>query len=624
MKILIVSQYFWPENFRINEISKYLSKKGYKVDIYTTYPNYPFKGVFKNIKYSDKKFDKNVNIIRIPSLSRGKGDSFSLFLNYFTFIISGIFFSHFKLRGKNYDYILTFATSPVTVSLLSIYINFFKRTKLVLWLLDFWPDIIFELKIVKSKINKFILNKIVEYIYGKQNCILAQSETYLNKIHKLPSYTPKKNLIYFPSWPEEIKKKESIKINNLFKKNSKELKIVFTGNVGQAQGFEKVIELSEKFKKIKFKVFVIGTGRWLDRIKEIVKSKKIKNIHFFGHKPVSKIYPYLKNADILLVTLKEGKVFNATIPGKFSTYLSFNKPILGLLGGETKKLINNNSLGFALQNFKSRQKNLKLLRFFNTAKSKTINNKSYIKDNFSKNIILEKLHKYFYKNKIKLRFITKSKDVKFKSNFVLSAFNLAFIGSWVSKDIKIYKELNCWPDGLFKNTLLKNVPKLPGRDLIKDIKLPPNIKKIRIIGNSSERVEQFLFKRFKIKKIINNKVPYGTIENIKKTCNFNLSKNELTLITLPTPKQEMIAEHLKDKNKNFHIICIGGGLKMASGEEKPPPKSLENYGLETIWRLRSEPIRRINRLLNSFYYFLRGYIENSFKDIVLDENEKFE
>ena len=92
-----------------------------------------------------------------------------------------MFFSHFKLSGKKYDYILTFATSPVTVSLLSIYINFFKRSKLALWLLDYWPDIIFELNYVKSKINKFILNKIVNYIYEKQDCILAQSETYLKK-----------------------------------------------------------------------------------------------------------------------------------------------------------------------------------------------------------------------------------------------------------------------------------------------------------------------------------------------------------------------------------------------------------------------------------------------------------
>ncbi len=622
MNILIVSQYFWPENFRINEISKYLSKKGYKVDIYTTYPNYPFKKVYEKINYKDKSFYKDVNIIRIPSFSRGKGDALGLFLNYFTFIISGMFFSHFKLRGKKYHYILTFATSPVTVSLLSIYINFFKKSKLVLWLLDFWPDIIFELNYVKSKFNKFILNKIVNYIYEKQHCILAQSETYLQKIHHFKDIRSKKKLIYFPSWPEDIKKRDNKHIDQIFKNNSKHLKIVFTGNVGQAQGFEKVIQLCEKFKKIKFKIFVIGTGRWLDRIKDIVKSKNIKNINFFGHKPVSKIYPYLKNADILLITLKEGKVFDATIPGKFSTYLSFNKPILGLIGGETKNLINKNSLGFAIQNFKSKDQNLKLLNFLKDVKNKSIDNSSFIKKNFSKDTILQKLHNYFYDSKTKLKFIKKSKEINFKNNFVLSAFNLAFIGSWVAKDINLYDELYCWPDGLFKNTLLKNVPKLPGRDLIKNIKLPPNIKKIRIVGNSSKKVEKFLFKKFNIKSFVNNKIPYGDMKEIKKACNLKLSKNELTLITLPTPKQEIIAEYLKNKNKDFHIICIGGGLKMASGEEKPPPKSLENYGLETIWRLRNETSRRIKRLLISFYYFLRGYMNNSFKDIILEKNER--
>ncbi len=622
MNILIVSQYFWPENFRINEISKYLLKKGYNVDIYTTYPNYPFKDVFRDIKYDDKNFDKNINIIRIPSFSRGKADSFSLFLNYFTFILSGIFFSHFKLRGKKYDYILTFATSPVTVSLISIYINFFKKSKLVIWLLDYWPDIIFELNYVKSKFNKFILNKIVNFIYKKQDCILAQSESYLKKILNSKSHTSKQKLIYFPSWPEDIKKINNLRINKIFKKNPTELKIVFTGNIGEAQGFEKVVELCKKFQTIRFKIFVIGTGRWLDRIRGKIEEEKIKNIEFFGHKPVNRIYPFLKNADILLVTLKEGKVFDSTIPGKFSTYLNFNKPILGLIGGETENLINNNSLGFALQNFKSKKKNLKLKKFFKNIKTKKVNNKNFVNKNFFKEKILEKLHNYFYENKVKLKFITKSNEISFKNNFVLSAFNLAFIGSWVSNDIKIYEELYCWPDGLFKNTFLKDIPKLPGRDLIKKIALPPRIKKIRIIGNSSSQVEKFLNKKFRFKTFINNKLPYGPIKDIKKMCNFKLSKNELTLITLPTPKQEIIAEYLKSKNKNFHIICIGGGLKMASGEEKPPPKSLENYGLETIWRLRNETLRRVRRLIISFYYFSKGYLNNKFKDIVLIRNEK--
>ena len=92
MKILIVSQYFWPENFRVNDVAEYLSKKGYEIDIYTSYPSYPNKEIYQNLKYNDKNFFKNINIIRIPSFSRGKGGSISIFLNYFTFILSGIFF----------------------------------------------------------------------------------------------------------------------------------------------------------------------------------------------------------------------------------------------------------------------------------------------------------------------------------------------------------------------------------------------------------------------------------------------------------------------------------------------------------------------------------------------------
>ena len=491
-----------------------------------------------------------------------------------------------------------------------------------MWLLDFWPDIIFELRYVKSKFNIYCLNKIVKFIYKKQDCILVQSKSYFNKLVKLNIGLNKKKLIYFPSWPEDIKKNKNKKIENIFKINSKELKIVFTGNIGEAQGFEKVLDLCEKIKKIQFKIFVVGTGRWLIKFRSQIRKKNINNIKFFGHKSVNKIYPFLKNADVLLVTLKDGKVFDATIPGKFSTYLEFNKPILGLIGGETNHLINKNNLGFATKNLISTKENLRLLKFLKNVKKLKINNKKYILNFFSKEKILGKLNNYFYKNKIKLKFITNSNHLKFKNNFVLSAFNLAFIGSWVSKEIKIYKELYCWPDGLFKNTLLKNSPKLPGRDLINNIKIPNKIKKIRIIGNSSNVVEKYLSNKFKDKIIINNKLPYGNIKKIKKRCNFKLSHDEVTLITLPTPKQEIIAEHLKNINKNFYIICIGGGLKMASGEEKPPPKFLENYGLETIWRLRNDTLRRINRLSFSFFYFLLGYFRGNYKDILLVKNEK--
>ena len=613
MRILIVSHHYWPENFRINEIGSFLANQDYEVDVYTSYPDYPNKYVFSDTKYDDQNYNKKINIIRVPSVSRGFGSSFRIFFNYFSFILSGIFFSHFKLFGKKYDYIFTFATSPLTVAILSIYINIFKKSKLILWLLDYWPDIIFELGYIKNKTLKYILVKISKYIYNKQDCILAQSNSYLQKIKTEIAPNLDKTFLYFPSWPEQIKKDTDESINNFFDQYKDYKKIVFTGNVGEAQGFEKIIKFCECYSNIKFKIFIIGTGRWLKIFKEELIKKGINNIILCGHKPIDKIYSYINNADILLISLKKGKVFDSTIPGKFSTYLQFNKPILGLIGGETKNLIDDNSLGLSIDEHEFKESKSKVLDFFDNHNLNKLNNDLVIKKYFDKDKILNSLKNYINSNILEIRIIKKASQINYNKNFVLSAFNLAFLGSWVAKDIILYKELICWPDGLFKNILDIKIQKLPGRNLIRDIKISPEIKKIRIIGNSSEVIDNFLKKKFKIDEIINNKIPYASIEIIKRAINFKLDKDELTLITLPTPKQEIIAKYLKDNNKNFKIICIGGGLKMASGEESAPPKILENYGLETVWRLRNETLRRLKRLFVTFFYFMKGFLRKEFK-----------
>lgn len=613
MRILIVTHHFWPENFRINEISSFLANQNIEIDVYTSYPDYPNKKIYSKFKYDGKKFNKKINIIRIPSFSRREGSRFRLFLNYFSFVLFGILFSHLKLFGKKYDFIFTFGTSPVTVAILSIYINFFKRSKLILWLLDYWPDIIFELGYVKNKLYKHLIVKTVKYIYNKHDCILAQSNSYLEKIKKSTNPNLNQTFLYFPSWPEKISIDIDKNVNNLFNQYKDFKKIVFTGNIGEAQGFENIIEFCENFSHLKFKIFVVGTGRWINKIKTILAEKKIDQIIFCGHRPVNKIYSYLNNADILLISLKKGKVFDATVPGKFSTYVQFNKPILGFIGGETKDLINNNFLGLALEEHELKNNKSKISEFVNNNYLNQLNNDLFIEKNLAKEKILYNLKNYIHNSYEFIKIIKQAKQINFDKNFVLSAFNLAFIGSWISKEIKIYKELICWPDGLFKNILDMKIDKLPGRELIQNLKITPNIKKIRIVGNSSVESENFLKKIFKINNIINNEISYGNIDIIKKELNFKIEPDELTLITLPTPKQEMIAEYLKDNNKTYRIICIGGGLKMASGEELPPPKILENYGLETLWRLRHETIRRFKRLVKSFFYFLKGYYQNQYK-----------
>jgi N-acetylglucosaminyldiphosphoundecaprenol N-acetyl-beta-D-mannosaminyltransferase len=99
-------------------------------------------------------------------------------------------------------------------------------------------------------------------------------------------------------------------------------------------------------------------------------------------------------------------------------------------------------------------------------------------------------------------------------------------------------------------------------------------------------------------------------ENIKELCKKipKIKKNSLVLITLPTPKQEILAAHILKKYPMSKIICIGGGLKIASGSEKKCPEFLYNIGLEFIWRLKSDTKRRSKRLLVDFFYFFKSLI----------------
>ena len=167
MRVLIVSQYFWPEYFRVNDLAIEL-QKNYEVDVLTGYPNYPDGNFYKEFLLNKKKFEKleNINIYRVPIIARKKGNKFQLFLNYLSFLFSGIFIGSFLLRKKKYDYIITFATSPIIVALVSIFLAKLKNSKHIIWVLDLWPDVLNDLKIINKKNILFKLFKLlVVYIY---------------------------------------------------------------------------------------------------------------------------------------------------------------------------------------------------------------------------------------------------------------------------------------------------------------------------------------------------------------------------------------------------------------------------------------------------------------------------
>jgi exopolysaccharide biosynthesis WecB/TagA/CpsF family protein len=199
-----------------------------------------------------------------------------------------------------------------------------------------------------------------------------------------------------------------------------------------------------------------------------------------------------------------------------------------------------------------------------------------------------------------------------RKKFILSAFNIAYIGSLMEKKICMQKNIFFWPDGISINFFQKKkkIKKIPGRELVKNLVLPNYINEVVIVGNLSKLSKDYISKKYIEKKIIHIKLPYDTPYFL-----YNLlpkfKSNQLILLTISTPKQELLAELIYENNEFCKIICIGGGLEMLSGNEKEVPTFLYNRNLEFLWRLRYDTVRRLKRLivtsLFSFKFYLSGY-----------------
>tara|TARA_B110000027_G_scaffold51677_1_gene56440 strand:+ start:341 stop:2263 length:1923 start_codon:yes stop_codon:yes gene_type:complete len=640
VKILIVSQYFWPEDFRINEIAIHLKKQGHQVDVITGRPNYPEGHLFEEYKNNPSAYSSlnGINIYRIPNILRKNATKIQLFFNYLSFVVNGIVLGTYKLRKRKYDVIFTFATSPITVALVSIWLSKIKNAKHIMWVLDIWPNILKELNIIKNQYILIIINRIVKFIYKKTDLILAQSNSFIKLIQ---TQSENIKIKYIPAWAEAILDKnykiKKDKSDDLLLDETK-FKIVFTGNIGEAQNFENIMKAAELLKlRNDISWIIVGTGRKIKEFQKFIYDKEINNFNFIGKKPYEKMKFYHNNSSILLLSLSWGEGLSATIPGKLQTYMNSNKAILGFINGESKKILEESGVGihanpenpFDLAEKIIYLKNNKdLIKKIETNKQGS----KYVDKFFNKNEILKKIEQCLHDENKKnntIRIINNTDKIPMNKNFTLSGLNLAFLGFYSKGIIKFHQNLYHWPDGLFYKRFFRNkMKKIPGREILGNLVIPQLIEKIYVLGDLSINANKYLFKKFK-KKIIHINLPHDTALNLFiNHCNIDFEKTDLIIITLPTPKQELLAEEIVKNNKFYKILCIGGALSMASGDEKPIPIFFENYGLEFLWRLKSDPKRRIKRLIVSLLYYLKAEIllkfvnqKKIFVDNVNDEEQ---
>lgn len=347
MNILVVTQYFWPENFRINELVEEMVKREHEVVVLTGAPNYPEGTVFPEFKKKPDSFAhfKGAEIVRIPILPRGSG-SIRLIFNYFSFVISACLFGGIKLRHRVFDAIFVFEPSPVTVAIPAILQRKLKKTPLAFWILDLWPDTLGAIGVIKEGFTLRIVNKLVRWIYRHCDLILVQSKGFVDPIKK--QGVDQKTIKFFPNWVEETYNKtpEDRAIEIEYKPDC--FNIVFAGNVGEAQDFPAIIEAIEKLRKREeIRWIIIGDGRMLGWVKEEIKKRGLeKQVLIAGRFPADRMMSFFRHADALIVSLKSEPIFSQTIPGKVQSYLAAGIPILAMLDGEGARVIRESKSGF--------------------------------------------------------------------------------------------------------------------------------------------------------------------------------------------------------------------------------------------------------------------------------------
>lgn len=348
MKILLVTQYFYPENFKSNDIALELKKRGHQVTVLTGLPNYPEGKIYENYGFfkKTKENHQGVNVIRTWLVPRGKGGGIRLFLNYFSWAFFASFRALILAFQKKFDVVLVHEPSPITQGFPAIVVKKIQKIPLHFWVLDLWPESLTSAGGINNKYVLSLFTKMVKYIYNNSDKILISSKGFKESILAKGNYLDK--LIYFPNWAEDsiLKGNVDYPIPNL----PEGFKIIFAGNIGVAQDVDSIIRTALILKeKIDIHFVFIGDGRSKGKLEDFVlKNDLNKTVHFLGRFPIDAMKTFFNQADVLLVSLKDEMIFNLTVPAKLQAYLCTKKLILGMLNGEGAAIINEAKCGLSV------------------------------------------------------------------------------------------------------------------------------------------------------------------------------------------------------------------------------------------------------------------------------------
>lgn len=347
MKLLIVSQYFWPENFRINDLAEALKTRGHEVTVLTGIPNYPAGQFFEGYGFFRRIREtwQGVEIVRSPLLARGRGGGVRLVLNYLSFAWSASIVARFRLRGS-FDAIFVFEVSPITVGIPAIVASRRFNAPILFWVLDLWPESLTAAGGVRSPKVLRAVDRLVKWIYRNCSRVLVQSRAFVPEIAR--HGVPDSRIQYFPSWGESLFQPLQQADSTLLPPLPEGFKVLFAGNIGEAQDLPAVLQAAEQLRDRRdIHWLIVGDGRMAGWAKEEAQRRGLSQVHFLGRHPLEAMPHFYAAADALLLPLKREPIFALTIPGKLQSYLACARPILAMLDGEGARIVQESGAGLA-------------------------------------------------------------------------------------------------------------------------------------------------------------------------------------------------------------------------------------------------------------------------------------
>ena len=343
-RILIFTNHFYPEYFKINDVVDWLSTEHVTTSVVTSNPNYPKGKIFKGFNiFGSKRTYKKASIYRLPVIPRGSGNKLILSLNYLSYFFSLFFFTFWLIvTHRKYDILLIHHTSPPLLFLPALIYKKMKGAKVILWDLDMWPHTLSSVGIIKSKGLISFLEGIFKWFYNRFDQILLGSESFKEFAVKRVNLN---RTFYFPNWADSVFESQK-PIKRIFDP-SKTVIISYAGNIGKAQDFESLVEAVKLSKSKNYEIRLIGDGRARESLESLVSSEGLNGqIKFYDSIDSKNLLKFFERSDFLYLSLNDSSLFSRTVPAKFQTYLASGTPIIGLISGETNSLINDNKLGF--------------------------------------------------------------------------------------------------------------------------------------------------------------------------------------------------------------------------------------------------------------------------------------